>query len=294
MGINLARGLASIFGMVLLHTVGLSQTTDLLRMEYTHIPENDFGISTSRYRALFNIPLKMGKENYLVAGSEYNTYRFEFNNPLPFPSNSLEELHIIDINLGYILKWNPSWRFVGIVTPRLASNFIEGIDNNDFLFNFSALVWKEKPDIDKPFRLILGLTFNSATGLPFPLPLINYQKRFHPNWSYSLGIPRMDLKYYIRKKHILQTALFLDGYFVNIQNDILLPGNVLGTTVSLSALVGAIGYQYKISKYISFYSLLGYSLTQEGLLRDGNRDRAFTLNDEGNIYLRTGFKISIF
>jgi len=280
--------------ITLFSTVALAQTTDLFRLEYTHIPENDFGIRTSRYRALANIPIKMGKEDYLVAGTEYNTYRFDFNNPLPFSTTTLEELHIIDVNLGYILKLNSYWRVVGIVTPRLASNFVNGVENNDFLFNFSALAWKERRDVEQPFRLILGLTFNSATGLPFPLPLINYQKKFHPNWSYTLGIPRMDIKFYMKDKHILQTALFLDGYFVNIQNDILLPGNILGTSVSLSALVGSLGYQYKISKFISFYGLLGYSLVQEGLLRDGNRDRAFTLNDEGNIYLRTGFKISIF
>jgi hypothetical protein len=86
----------------------------------------------------------------------------------------------------------------------------------------------------------------------------------------------------------------LDGYFVNLQNDIVLPDNNVGTSISLSALVTAVGYQYKFTKEMSWYALFGYSLLQEGLIRDGSRNRAFTLNDEGNIYLRTGFKIGIF
>jgi len=42
------------------------------------------------------------------------------------------------------------------------------------------------------------------------------------------------------------------------------------------------------------YGLVGHSLIQRHQLRDGNRERAFILNNEGNFYLRTGFKIGIF
>ncbi len=280
---------------LLISCFGLSQTPDLLRLEYTAIPENDSGIRTNRYRAVLNAPIKIKEHNYLVIGGEYNTYEFRVGQPLPFETNTLERLHIVDFNLGYSFKWNETWRFVGAVQPRLASNFVLGVENNDFRVNLSAVLMKEKKDIDRPFRLIVGLSFNSATGLPFPLPIVNYYRRFHPNWSYTIGIPRQDVKYYSNSgKHVLQAALFLDGYFINIQNDVLLPNNNVGTSISLSALVSAVGYQYKFTKEISFYTLLGYSLLQEGLIRDGNRNRAFTLNDEGNIYLRTGFKIGIF
>ncbi|MEP3211351.1 MAG: DUF6268 family outer membrane beta-barrel protein [Maribacter sp.] len=280
---------------LLISCFGLSQTPDLLRLEYTAIPENDSGIRTNRYRAVLNAPIKIKEHNYLVIGGEYNTYEFRVGQPLPFETSTLERLHIVDFNLGYSFKWNETWRFVGAVQPRLASNFVLGIENNDFRVNLSAVLLKEKKDIDRPFRLIVGLSFNSATGLPFPLPIVNYYRRFHPNWSYTIGIPRQDVKYYSNSgKHVLQAALFLDGYFINIQNDVLLPNNNVGTSISLSALVSAVGYQYKFTKEISFYTLLGYSLLQEGLIRDGNRNRAFTLNDQGNIYLRTGFKIGIF
>ena len=273
-----------------------AQTPDLVRLEYTVLPENSAGIQTSRYRAVLNAPIKLSdKNNFLVIGGEYNRYHFDVNRPLPFEYNSLARLHIIDLNLGYSFMWTEDWRFIAALTPRLASNFELNIENNDFRLNATAAFMKERKDVEKPYRLVLGLSFNSATGLPFPLPLINYNKQFHPNWSYSVGIPRWDIKYHsTNKRHITQAALFLDGYFVNIQNDILLPNDVVGTAISLSALVSAVGYQYKFTKEISVYSLVGYSLVQEGLIRDGNRNRAFILNNEGNIYLRTGFKIGIF
>ena len=273
----------------------LAQTPDLFRLEHTIIPENDSGIRTSRYRAVLNAPIKLKEDNYLVIGAEYNRYSFRIGQPLGFDSSTLERLHIVDFNLGYTFKWNDTWRFIGAVQPRLASNFVQGVENNDFRVNLAGVLMKEKKEIDKPFRLIVGLTFNSATGLPFPLPILSYYKRYHPNWSYTIGIPRQDFKYHSNSgKHVIQAALFLDGYFVNIQNDVLLPNNVVGTSISLSALVAGLGYQYKFTKYISLYGLVGYSLLQEGRIRDGNRNSALTLNDEGNIYLRTGFKIGIF
>lgn len=288
----------SFFGYFFLIGIFLSsaQTPDLVRFEYTLIPENDSGIDINRYRAVINAPIKLSdKENYLIIGAEYNRYDFNFNSPLPFETTTLERLHIIDLNLGYTFQWTEDWRFIGAVTPRLASNFELGIDNNDIRLNASVVLLKERKDIDKPFSLVIGLSYNTATGLPFPLPLIHYNKRFHPNWSYALGIPRFDLKYHsTNKKQETQMALFLDGYFVNLQNDIPLPNNVVGTASSLSALVSAVGYRYKFTKEISVYGLLGFSLAQEGLLRDGNRDKAFILFNEGNIYLRTGFKIGIF
>jgi len=274
---------------------GFGQTPDLLRLEHTTIPENSTGIRTTRSRAVINVPFKIKETNYLVVGAEYNRYDFRLAEPFPFETSTFERLHNVDLNLGYTFKWNEEWRFIGAIQPRLASNFIAGIENNDFRMNLAGVMMKQKKDIDKPYSLVIGLSYNSATGLPYPLPILNYNVRFHPNWSYTLGIPRLDFKYHSNnKKHVINVASFLDGYFINLQNELLLPNDQVGTAVSLSALVLSTGYQYKFTNEISLYAVLGYSVIQEGLIRNGNRNRAYILNNEGNIYLRTGFKIGIF
>lgn len=286
-----------VFAFVLLFNgICSAQSTDILRVEYTSLPKGDSGTNASRYRFLLNVPIKVGWDKYLVLGGEFNLIDFEITKEYPFDSSELNTLYVIDFNAGYIFKVNEDWRFVGILTPRIASNLVNGLQGDDFLLNLTATMWKEKKDIDKPFRLILGLTYNSTTGLPFPLPLINYHKRFHRSWSYSLGIPRTDVRYHIKDKHTLQMALFLDGYFVNVQNDILLPDGEFGSSVSLSAILWAVGYQYNISKRMSFYTIGGVTLNQRGLLRNDNREKVYTLNDKnaGGIYWKAGVKISIF
>lgn len=272
----------------------LAQSTDLVRVEYLRLPENDTGIQTSRYKFLLNAPIKVNANDYLVLGGEYNQFDLDYSRELSFDKSELQKFYIIDINLGYITKWNENWRLVGILTPRLASNFTEGTISDDFFFNATATLWKEKKDVEKPFRIVLGLSYNSTTGLPIPLPLVSYYKRFHPNWSYTLGIPKMNFKYHPNKKNTIQLALLLDGYFINVQDDILLSDNMVGSKISLSALVGVIGYQYNFTKIMSLYILGGRSFTQEGILRNDRRDRTFLLNNEAFFYIRTGFKISIF
>ncbi|MEL6916167.1 MAG: DUF6268 family outer membrane beta-barrel protein [Bacteroidota bacterium] len=270
-----------------------SQSGDLLRAEYTLVPENDSGVRTSRYRFLANVPIKLNENALLITGAEYSTVDLDISTDLPFDKRELERLRIVDLNLGYVVKFAPEWRFIGILTPRLASNFIEGVESNDFRLNITTSALQDKRDVDKPYRLLLGLTFNSATGLPFPLPLVRYERRFRPNWSFALGIPRTHLRYHL-KKHTFQLGALLDGYFINLQDDIVLSGDALGSTVSLSAVVGTVGYQYNFTDIISFYGFVGYSFAQGTVLRNDQRDNVFTINDQGNIYFRTGFKIAIF
>lgn len=273
---------------------GFSQSTDVLRLEYTTLPEGTSEVRTSRYRFLANVPIKLDDDKFLVAGGEYSFIDFDSELIFPFDDSEIERFKVIDFNLGYIFRWNPSWLFAAVATPRWASNFTGKAINEDLKLNFAAFMIKENKDAEKPTRLILGLTYNSATGFPIPLPLINYYKKFHPNWSYTLGVPRMDLKYHIKDKHTFKTALLLDGYFVNVQNNVVLPDNDLGSGLSLSVVVGALGYQYNLGKNVSLYTLMGHTLSQSGILRDDKRKKVFSLYKEGNVYFRTGFKIGIF
>jgi hypothetical protein len=272
-----------------------SQSTDVLRVEYLNMPPNDTGIKTQRYKALFNLPIKINAKNdYLITGLEYNRFDMGYTENYPFDKKELIRFHIIDMNFGYITKWNENWNIVAILTPRMASNFINGTATDDFFLNATATFWKEKPNAEKPYRIVLGLTYNSTTGLPVPLPLINYYRRFHPDWAFTLGIPRSDLKYYASKKHVFEMALFLDGYFINLQNNILLEDGQLASKISLTSLLGTVGYQYNISKRMALFAMVGRSLVQEGKLRNDEQGNVFLLNDESNLYIRTGFKIGIF
>jgi hypothetical protein len=284
-----------VFLAALYSHIGSGQSTDIFRIDYMNIPENDSGIKTQRYKLLFNLPIQLNqKKDYLITGMEYNRFDIGYSRNFPFDKSELIRFHIIDMNLGLITKWNENWNLVTILTPRMASNFTSGTITDDFFLNATAAFWKEKPNADRPYRIVLGLTYNSTTGLPVPLPLINYYRKFHPKWAYTLGIPRSSFNHYINKKHSFEMALFLDGYFINIQDNIVLPDNQIASKISLTALVATVGYQYNLSKNMALFLMAGRSIEQEGKLRDDDQGDVFLLNDEANFYIRTGFKIGIF
>ncbi|MBW8200272.1 hypothetical protein K1F36_10565 [Muricauda sp. W52] len=273
----------------------LAQSTDIFRLEYLNIPENESGVKTQRYKALLNVPIKLNeKDEYLAIGGEYNRFDMGYTADLPFDKKEMIRFHIIDFNLGLIKKWNEDWNLVTILTPRIASNLLDGIIKEDFFMNASAAFWKEKPKADKPFRIVLGLTYNSTAGVPVPLPLIHYYRRFHPDWSFVLGVPKSNLKYHLDKKHSFELASFLDGYFMNLQNDIVLDNGSVASRISFNTLVGSLGYQYNVTESISFFAIAGTTLIQEGKLRNKERGEVFLFNKDPNFYIRTGFKIGIF
>ena len=290
-----AAGWCLILLTLLCHFDGFGQSTDIFRFEYLNVPENDTGIKTQRYKMLFNLPFKLNvKKDYLLTGMEYNRFDIGYSQEFPFDKSELIRFHVVDLNLGLITKWNENWNLVTIVTPRMASNFVTGSISDDFFLNATATFWKESPKVEKPFRIVLGLTYNNTAGVRFPLPIISYYRRFHPKWSYTLGVPKSDFKHYIGKKHTLEMAVFWDGYLMNVQNNIVLPDDQIASKISWSVLVGSIIYQYNLSERMALFASVGRSLDQEGKLRRDDNKGVYLLNDESNLYIRTGFKIGIF
>ncbi|UWX55820.1 hypothetical protein NYZ99_05275 [Maribacter litopenaei] len=200
-----------------------AQTPDVFRAEYMLMPENRAGVETSRIKLLANVPIAIQKKrDFIVLGSEYNRYNFEVPDTLFSNAGDLRKLHVFDLNFAYVYKLSEEWRMVGVVTPRWSSNFVEELQEDDFNINYTLGAYQDKKNIEKPFRLVLGLSYNSNSPVQVPLPVLYYEKRFHPNWSYILGVPKSGMKYFTPKGHFFRTELFVDGYYVNIQNNILL------------------------------------------------------------------------
>ena len=271
-----------------------SQTPDVVRVEYMLMPANSEEVETSRVKLVLNVPLALRKkQDYIILGAEYNRFSFEVADNLFPNATDIGKFHVVDINFAYMYKWSEQWRLVGVVTPRWSSNFVSEVQEEDFNLNYTAGAYKNIKDVEKPYILVLGISYNATSPIQVPLPFAFYEKRFHPNWSYIVGVPKSGMKYFTKKGHFFQTELFLDGYYVNIQNNILLLDNNLATDISSTALLLTIGYQYKITKDMSFYLVGGHSLFQNGVLRDADRKNVFSSNDALGLYFRAGFRIGI-
>lgn len=270
-----------------------AQSPDIFRLEYMLMPKNKTDAQLSRFKLVANAPIKIRETDNIILGVEYNYLSQDFGDISAIERSRIKSLHVVDLNLAYVYKYNEDWRFIGVVTPRLSSTLTNSLAQGDVSLNVTVGVFKNKQNIDKPMRLVLGIAYNSTVALRIPLPIVYYEKRFHPSWTYVVGVPKTGLKYHLKEKHMIQTEFILDGYFANLQNNIILPNTGIASSISSSAALFTIGYQYNITKNMSFYGYAGHTLFQEAVLRDKDRNDIFTLNDAPSFYFRTGFRIGI-
>lgn len=291
MGIKVGLGMLLLLMPV---CIILGQTPDVFRAEYMLLPRNDSGARLARMKLVANVPIKVGDSNIIVLGSEYNRLAYNLDrDDITINQQGLNYFHVVDINLGYVHSYSKDWRLIGVLSPRLASTLTNPLENGDFSINATVGAFRDRPYLQKPTRLVLGIAYNSSVALRVPLPVVYFEKRFHSSWSYIIGVPKSGMKYHFDQKHMVQTEFILDGYFVNLQNNTALPDATFASSISSSAAVVTLGYSYNITKEMSFYGFFGHTVFQLGVLRDDDRNDIFTLNDDPSFYIRTGFRIGL-
>jgi hypothetical protein len=272
-----------------------AQLSDLLRLEYSFIPKSNSEDQYTRLRALLNYPIKLKNDAFFVIGAEYNRRLLNLEDDYPFDTSGLDKIHVIDLNIGYTFKWNDEWRFAVKFNPRIASTLTSALSSEDYFMNGGAFFIKDKTkeeSLKYPYRLILGLTYNATTGIPFPLPFISYFKRVNKNWSYNAGVPKSNLKYTFNEKNNMQAFVGLDGYLAHLQTPLVINDQSVDN-ISLSIAIGGLGYEYCFTKHLVGYLYSGYTFRLNNVLRTKNRDEVFKLDDLNAYYLRTGIKFKI-
>ena len=281
----------SIF--VMLFVKGLSaQTSDLLRIEYLYIPNNDTKNSISRFRTLFQLPLKVKEDNYFVIGGDYRYLDLKLEN-VPFTTANLKSVQTIEASIGYLMKVkNSNWYYGLKVGMRLASNFESKLVSDDYLYLVSGFAINDKTEdgeADKPNRLVIGIDYTSTPYRLYPLPILNYYREFHPNWTYTLGVPKTNLRYKFDKTNHVQVFVTLDNFFANIQDNITVNGK-LAENISQTLVLGGLGYEHYFTEHLLYYGYAAYSISNDYRLRNNNGDDIYTIDDKSTLYFRTGIK----
>lgn len=275
--------------------MSFSQTSDLLRIEYLNIPNSDSKNSIERFRAFFQLPLKIDEQNYIVVGGDYRTIHFDWQN-LPFSTDEINTVQTIDATLGYVYKTEGDWIYAANGGLRLASNFAGKMVSDDYLYIGNVYAIRDRTknpqEGSKPNRLIFGLSYSTTPGRDYPLPIINYYREFHPNWTYTLGVPKTNVRYKIDKTNHVQAFVTLDNFFANIQKNKIVEGK-LAENISMTTVLGGLGYEHYFTDHLLYYGYIAYTLSNDFRLRDNERNDIYTIDEQPTIYFRTGIKFKI-
>lgn len=293
--------------MLAFSAAGVAQTTDLARIEYLTIPISKSN-SIKRYRALIQAPIPISKEekSFLVVGLEYRFVDITigeaedvsvFNAPLVGTSevtnNMVNAVQRMDAYLGYTWKISPDWRLGIKGGLTVQSNLENSLVSDDIIYEGAVYAIKDnkRDTLAKQTRLILGLTYSTTPGRNFPLPLINYNKEFHRNWTYTLGVPKTNIRHYINESHkdAFQAFGTLDNFFGNIQQNFVV-GNKVAENISMTTVVFGLGYEHFFTDHLLLYVYGAHSVYSDFRLRNGDGEEVYTINEDTSFYLRTGLK----
>jgi len=291
---NFARILVCIF--VFCITEAHAQLSDLARIDYTYIPNAKSNVEYKRLRALFNYPIKLKDDNtYLFLGLDYSNIHLNSEVEFPFETRDLNDFQLLDFSIGYTTPMRNNWRLGMVFQPGFSTNLVaDALSIKDIVLSGTVVFIKRgKLYNGKPERLILGVTYAGNSGFNFPLPFVSYFKKFRPNWSYNLGIPKTNLQYYFSQRHRLKAYAQLDGFASNLQREVpVIDGEAAGS-INMTLILSGLQYEYHLTKQLQFYARAAYIIAIDNELRNENREPIFALDNEAKIYLRTGIRFKI-
>ncbi|MCG2420453.1 hypothetical protein K8089_15610 [Aequorivita sp. F47161] len=287
-----------VFGMT-------AQTTDLARVEYLNFQFAKSDNSINRYRALLQVPIPLDeeKDNIFVVGMEYRFVDINIKDTedvFAFDDHLVSSVQQMNAYLGYVWKKN-DWRYGVKGGVKIQSDFEGNLVGDDFIYEIGAYAIKDKKknpeEGKKPYRLIMGLTYSTTPGRWYPLPILNYFKQFHPNWTYTLGVPKTNVRHYLNNTHkdALQAFVTLDNVYANLQQNFVPlidqgeDGKVAESVQLTVGLVG-LGYEHFFTEHLLFYGYAAHSVYNDFRLEDGDGKKVYKINTENSPYFRAGIK----
>jgi len=296
-----------IIVFVLFTMVLSAQTTDLARLELLHLPFSNSDNSLTRYRVLaqFPIPVHKDKKNFIVVGSEYRYLDINISDAedrFSSVKNHVNSFQEIDAYVAYTWEHNKVWRFGVKIGPKLQSDFEGTLQKDDILFEVGIYAIKDKrknvAEGEKPSRFIFGLTYSNTPGRWFPLPILNYYKEFHPNWTYTLGLPKTNIRHYLnrKRKDAIQAFVTLDNDYANIHQDFAPnspdqnPDKRIAENIQVTMGIAGVGYEHFFTENLLFYAYVAHSVYSNFRFEDNDGNKVYQINNENSPYFRTGLK----
>lgn len=272
-----------------------SQVKDIGGTDYTFLLGEGDDPNFSRFRVWFNFPTKLNdRGHFLVNGIRYINAKINFESATSFSTVDLEEFHILEYTIGYTYPMNKKWRFTAQFSPTLSSNLTNNISFDDLVLSGGIIFIRtlEAENGSKKSRLTLGLTYSQTIGIPAPIPFVTYFREINDRWSYTVGFPISKAKYFFNtKKTSLEAFARLDGYFVNLSNDIPVNGQN-AESISLSQVITGIGFDKYYGKRGNLFFKIGYTLRNSLELNENIKDEVFNFNLSNAFYFRGGFKFN--
>jgi len=163
--------------ILLLSSVNLFSQIQLAGIKYTNYSKvkveegtNDQEVSFQEMDVFLNLPIKFkDQKTVLINGFRYGFIQAQtFNTPIFSLEDDTKNFHSISYDLTLLHSWNPKWTWMVKLRPTLASDFVQDVSSDDFLFLGTTMIMRRFSD---KFLIGAGLAYTTQTGEPLVLPV---------------------------------------------------------------------------------------------------------------------------
>lgn len=286
--------IAVIFMLLLTITQAQGQLLDIAKVEYLYVPSGSGNFEYHRQAVEINAPIKLNDKAYFFLGLDYSRMIFRFREETDsYDKSGTENFKSLDLNLTYTTEMKNNWRFGIQVTPSFNSNLTGSLIANDFLVN-AVMVFVKSKEIShgKKSRLMLGLGYSTTSRFPGPFPFINYYRKFHPKWSYTIGAPYSNIQYHASEKHRLKIHAEGEAFNASIQEGVLVQGEGMANRLRVLLVNVGFRYEYKFADYLESYFIISRTVRSDLQLRD-NTEVVFRPPLDSEMFYRVGVRFKI-
>jgi hypothetical protein len=261
-------------------------------IDYTLAPLSEDGVDFSKASAKLRLPTQL-KKGLLLNSFGVDYYKLNYSNSFDIQTNELEKLYAINYSIGYVRPLTAKWILMGQVGTSLSSNLTRSISSDDFIFRGGINAIKRGGTLENPSRLTFGLNYTTITGEPRILPMISFTKKVNDKFSYGIGFPNTHAKYNFNEKHSLKSLIWINGFYSNLGNPILVDADIEAEKASYRAVSFGLEYNYLLNSNISLILKGGYSVSNEYHLLDTNNNEVYDFDTTPEPYFSVGLKYKL-
>ncbi|WP_422082221.1 DUF6268 family outer membrane beta-barrel protein [Ulvibacterium sp.] len=232
----------------------------------------------------------------LELGLDYSALTFSFyDHRVSLSMDSYEKMHTLQPEIGYQQDFGKKWAMSVSLAPMLSSNFKNGPNSEDFIFNWSALVSKKWGKGDFPVSLTVGLGRGVVLGEPGLFPILSIKGKITPKWRYTLGFPYSRAVYEIDEKHSLGTKALVSGVYANNSETVTINGleNLANTKLTYSEIDLGLEYNYHMSSGFTTIIRVGFLIANNLEVLDNDNNPLFDFEANSSPYIAMGLKYSL-
>lgn len=274
--------------IILFSLKGFSQGMDMVDIEFGSFGKEEGAIGINNSVIKVKLPIKFHK-GVLINGFIYSQYDIDYDSNDFMNSSSLETFKTISYNLSYLQKLNNKWSYVIVASPIISSNFESSLTTDDLAFN-GGLIFNKSNDKSN-FKF--GLIYNTAMGFDGPMPFINYSRRINKKLSYDLGFPITKIDFRINDKNKINIHLKPKGFYSNISKNLVLNNSEIADKARYQSFVTGVNYLHAINNYWKIALDVGYQLSSDYDLLDGNKNSVYSVDTKNSVYMGVSLKFDL-